>query len=110
MAFDKTAADISRKLCQAANQQHLPIEYNLKGLGRKEVPGALGYPCEEFWRIAAEENCTAVIGADAHTPQALTGPQWEQAQDFLGKLGIPVLEDPTVLLKNSCANAKNALK
>jgi len=110
MEFDKTAAYISRELCRTANRLHLPMEYNLKGLGRKEVPGALGYPCQAFWRIAAEENCTAVIGTDAHSPESLTGPEWEQAEQYLAELGIPVLEDPSKLIKKGCQPAQNGVK
>ena len=110
MEFDETAAYISRELCRTANRLHLPMEYNLKGLGRKEVPGALGYPCQAFWRIAAEENCTAVIGTDAHSPESLTGPEWEQAEQYLAELGISVLEDPSKLIKKGCQPAQNGVK
>lgn len=108
--FDDTAAYISRQLCREANRLKLPIEYNLKGLGRVVNPAALRYPCKAFWQIAAEENCTAVIGADAHSPESLTGPEWAQAEQFLKELGIAVLEDPSVLINNGCQSQQDALK
>ena len=94
-AFDETAAEVSRKLCREAYRLGLPLEYNLYGIYKGVKPGCLGYPCEDFWRIAAEENCTAVIGVDAHVPGCFQATPMEPAVEFLHSLGITVLEDPT---------------
>ena len=32
------------------------------------------YPCPDFWRIAANEGCTAIIGLDAHNNKDLETP------------------------------------
>ena len=31
-----------------------------------EARGITTYPCPQFWHIAANEGCTAIIGLDAH--------------------------------------------
>ena len=42
----------------------MPLEINLLGLWEEKQ-----YPNPIFWRIAAEEGCTAVLGSDAHAPE-----------------------------------------
>lgn len=94
-AFDETAREVSRKLCREANRLELPLEYNLYGVYKGVKPGCLGYPCDDFWRIAAEENCRAVVGVDAHFPEGFQITPMEPAVEHLHSLGITVLEDPT---------------
>lgn len=50
-----------QRLCRAANALKMPLEVNMQGWRSK-----FSYPRGDFWAIAAEENCTAVIGTDAH--------------------------------------------
>lgn len=45
----------------------VPLEINRLGF-----VDARNYPNEKFWKIAGEVGNTAVIGADAHSPDALT--------------------------------------
>ena len=97
--FDRAAERVSRALCREAKRLNMPIEYNLKGLDKILVPGALGYPCDGFWRIAAEENNTAVIGIDAHSPKAILEADLDTAKQYLNNLGIPFLEDSSTLLE-----------
>jgi hypothetical protein len=94
-AFDDTAADLSRKLCREANRLGMPIEYNMYGVYKGAKEGCLGYPYDGFWRIAAEENCRAVVGVDAHFPEGFRVTPIEPAMEYLRSLGIAVLEDPT---------------
>ena len=51
------------RLCGCAREMQIPLEINLLGLmtGRS-------YPTERFWEIAADIDCTAIIGCDAHDP------------------------------------------
>ena len=84
----------SRELCRAANRLGIPLEYNLYGVYKGAKPGLLGYPCDGFWRIAAEENCRAVVGVDAHFPEGFRVTPMEPAVEYLNGLGLTVLEDP----------------
>lgn len=93
--FDDTAAEVSRKLCREAKRLNMPLEYNLYGIYKGVKPGCLGYPYDGFWRIAAEENCVAVVGVDAHNPGCFEATPMEPAVEYLHSLGITVLEDPT---------------
>ena len=94
--FDDVCRDLSRQLCRAAKELSLPLEYNLMGTfkrGRGYYTDTVGYPAAEFWRIAAEEGCTAIIGVDAHRPAMLSDTNdFFAAQKFLKSLGMPLLE------------------
>lgn len=92
--FDEDARQVSEILCQEANRLHIPLEYNLLGYSRPAVPEKLGYPCREFWEIAARENVLAVVGVDAHSPGQLLRGDLEGAQERLRQLGLRVLENP----------------
>ncbi|MDR0395718.1 MAG: histidinol-phosphatase [Oscillospiraceae bacterium] len=97
--FTPTLASLCRELCRAARELSIPLEFNLYGL-RKQTkspwlgyPSGLGYPCHAFWRIAAEENCTAIIGVDAHSPDALRDPELPLlASMYLNALNITLVD------------------
>ena len=82
-----------RRLCQAANSCHIPLEMNFIGLrdGRQ-------YPNPLFWEVAAEEGCQSILGVDAHSPEQLLDTETERkANALLAQLGMQVVE--TVELK-----------
>ncbi|MCD7859391.1 MAG: histidinol-phosphatase [Firmicutes bacterium] len=97
-SFDETAAQVSRALCREAKRLGVPLEYNLAGVSKGAPEGCLGYPCRQFWEIAAQENMQAVVGVDAHSPEALLRADIPAAEQALRQLGIEPLEDPTTLL------------
>lgn len=81
------------RLCRGVKELDIPLEINLLGLyeGRQ-------YPAERFWRIAAECGCDAVIGVDAHEPEALHRTETaNKALELAQRCGIRVLERPKVL-------------
>ena len=83
-----------RRLCRAAAERAMPLEINLLGIreGRN-------YPDERFWRLAAEEGCTALLGCDAHRPEDLGDAGSERkALEMAERLGLRLLE--SVELKN----------
>jgi len=94
-AFDDTARTLSRQLCREANRLGIPLEYNLYGTLKRHRPGILGYPCRQFWELAAEENVRAVVGVDAHKPEHFAMADMELAVKTLKELGLTVIEDPT---------------
>ncbi len=96
--FTDAGASLSREICRAANRLHIPLEYNMLGVSRPKQPGCLGYPVPQFWEIAAQENVTAVIGVDAHMPEHFARADLDGAKALLRSMGVPVLDDPTLLL------------
>ena len=93
--FDETARQVSIELCRAAKRLSVPLEYNLYGVAKGKPAVGLGYPCREFWEIAAQEGVKAVIGVDAHAPYRLLEADLEKAKQVLTELGIELIEDPT---------------
>ncbi len=77
-----------RTLCRKARDTRTPLEINLLGLreGRH-------YPSEFFWRIAAEEGNSVILGCDAHRPQELIAGESEQrARALADRLGLTLLD------------------
>ncbi len=62
-----------RRLCRKARELDIPLEINMLGLWDHRP-----YPREDFWKIAGEEGCRAVIGCDAHLPENAWRPDIEQ--------------------------------
>lgn len=77
-----------RALCREANACGLPVEINLLGLGEGRH-----YPNPLFWEIAAEEGCRAILGCDAHRPEALLDVETEKrAHELANRLGVAIVE------------------
>lgn len=94
-AFDAECRAVSREICQAANAFNLPLEYNLLGLARRRhgTHTGQGYPHPDFWQIAAENGCRAIIGFDAHTPESLERRDlYDDAVRALNDLGLTRLD------------------
>lgn len=77
-----------RGLCRDANSCGLPLEMNLLGIRQGR-----NYPDLRFWEIAAEENCTVILGSDAHRPQELTcKTDLHRAEEILRPLGLTPIQ------------------
>ena len=82
-----------RKLCRAAKRTDTPLEINLLGLreGRH-------YPDNRFWRIAAEEGNSVILGCDAHRPEHVFDSESERKAIMMVKqLGLNLMD--TTLLR-----------
>lgn len=94
--FDQPAKDAARAICKEAKRLNRLLEFNLLGLkkGKKTTPKGDGYyPYPDFWRIAAEEGCRAILGTDAHSPDQLFDDDRRNfALEFLNELGIEVVQ------------------
>ncbi len=93
--FDAECAAVSRDICQAAAELDIPLEYNLLGIQyhrRFAQMGVLGYPCRQFWEIAARYPVKAIIGFDAHDAEHLRRTElFTQGLDLMWGLGIETL-------------------
>ena len=81
-----------RGVCKAANDCGVPIELNFLGMreGRQ-------YPKDLFWELAGEENCTVVLGCDAHNAADLNvQPQEKMAREMARQYGLKILEEPII--------------
>ena len=93
--FDAECRAVSRDLCQAARDLDMPLEFNLLGLHRSESELAYGwqcYPNPDFWSVAAETGCKAIVGYDAHKPAFLARADLRrEALTALEALGMTVV-------------------
>lgn len=81
-----------RRLCRKAKDCGVPLEINLLGLFEEKK-----YPDPAFWRIAAEEGCTAVLGSDAHAPADVCVPELVKRGEALARAaGIKLQEVETL--------------
>ena len=91
--FDEVCEKASRAIIETAMETGTPLEYNLLGLQHSRADGKTGYPHPQFWDLVADYKATAIIGVDAHTPDAYRDlATIEEAEAFLRKKGIPVTD------------------
>ena len=82
--FGEKEEKASHIICEAAAKYNVPVEINLAKIHNrlknveekypdlpyeealKEAIKIIGYPCREFWKIAAKYNLKAVYGGDIH--------------------------------------------
>lgn len=84
--FDEIAKRESLRLCVAAKDLNMPLEYNLAGAHYNRVMKAMKYPHMEFWKVASSVGNKAIIGVDAHEP-------WAMETDIYRDEAIHILQD-----------------
>ena len=83
------------RLCAYAKEKDMPLEFNLLGFmsGRH-------YPNESFWKIASKYKNKAIIGFDAHSPDALLKDDiYQQAFNYLSSLDVELIDTIKTLKK-----------
>ncbi len=77
-----------RQLCRDAKRQNIPLEINFLGLNENRF-----YPNPEFWKIAGEEGCDVIFGADAHDVNAVCSPEdIRNAMKLVEKYGLKLID------------------
>lgn len=77
-----------RDLCREANSCGVPLELNLLGIREDKW-----YPNPLFWEVAGEENCTVILGCDAHAESALDNPAASaKAEKLIRAYGLKVID------------------
>lgn len=90
--FDETCEKCSIKIIEAAIKYNVYLEINANGIQNtynflnEYIPYL--YPREEFWQIVSKTKANVLIGADAHTPNALNNEIVKEAIDFANKLNV----------------------
>lgn len=104
---DQAVEDAFYALCECAKECDLPIEYNLAGAAYNRALQQEAYPHHAFWEIVAKVGNTAIIGTDAHDPQALLDDILrEEGIQYLDSLGIKVTDTIRFVDFQSLKNAK----
>lgn len=68
--FDSHCEEISKNIISKAIETGTPLEFNLLGYKHGISDGKPGYPHPKFWEIASQMKPKAVVGIDAHKPDA----------------------------------------
>ncbi len=77
------------RLCRRAKELDVPLEINLLGLW-----GGRSYPCDRFFRIAAEVGNRVVYGTDAHQPERFDDAETPRMADAMcERCGITPTQD-----------------
>lgn len=86
--------DAFQRIIDCAKDHDMILEYNLNGLPWDKTYGIHTYPHPLFWQMAGQAGCKAVVGYDAHFPQALS--QWEddyhQGMTLLNESGCTIVD------------------
>lgn len=77
-----------REIIREAKSCAIPLEINLLGISEGRH-----YPNRLFWEEVAAENCSVVLGLDAHSPEAVTKTAPEQmALEIVKEFGLTLLD------------------
>ncbi len=91
--WDEHAEKVGEEIIEASIKNNVPLEYNLLGFSHSKNDGKAGYPYPDFWSLAAEKGVKAIVGVDAHTPEALLDYElFNEGKKNLKKLGIETVE------------------
>ncbi len=91
--FDEHCEEVSHRICKAAQEIGIPIEYNILGMRKSEKAGHELYPHSSFWKIAREYDVRVVIGIDAHSPKHITdNAPVIRAENYLKENGFNVVK------------------
>lgn len=90
--FDEAAIAASKRIIESAIKNNVYLEVNANGFKRIRPDGLL-YPYPDFWLIAREyKDLKIIIGADAHSPEALCNQNVLKAFEFVKEYNIPILD------------------
>lgn len=81
-----------RRICEASEKCHVPLEINCEGIKKQVTLGIIGkeafYPFDYFWNIAKDYNVDVIIGADVHDPNDLLADYDKYAYDILRRFNL----------------------
>ena len=89
--FNMGCEECARRICQAAQRLHLPLEINLGGPASQGLMIDQVYPNDDFWRIASEYHVEVYVGVDAHTPEYFQKANYQLALDIIEKYHLTLL-------------------
>lgn len=82
-------------LIRELKKTDIPLEFNFLGYTDKRQ-----YPCDEFWKMVADEGNRVVIGLDAHRPEVYDDKkQLAKMLDKMHLLGLKPIENVNEILK-----------
>lgn len=83
--WDEDNIKVSRKILEACEKHHIPIEINVCGL-RSHRP----YPSDDFFELSKEYDLEYVIGMDIHNPDHFFDGYIEEAIEFAKRHNLKI--------------------
>lgn len=81
-----------RRLCEGAKKMNIPLELNMLGVWENRA-----YPCDRFYRIAAEVGNDVILGIDAHQPdRILEKDVLDRALELIDRTSVHLIDDVTI--------------
>lgn len=91
-SFDDHAKEAANIIIDASIKYDVPLEFNANGVRRGSINSKAGthyrYPRKEFWDIAVQKGATAVLSADAHSPEQLNDQAIKDSESLIKAWGI----------------------
>lgn len=76
------------RLIEGAKEADVPLEINLLGIREHR-----NYPSAQFWQIAGEIGCSAILGCDAHSPEDVADPDnLQEAEQFAARFKLKLVQ------------------
>lgn len=95
--FDGVCEECSKRIIEAAIKYDVYLEINANGIKRGLRKTADGkdeylYPRTEFWKLVSGTKAKVVIGADAHSPEALGYYTIDKAEEFAKQFDLNLVD------------------
>ena len=85
-----------RRICEAAEKHHIPLEVNLEGIKKQVKLGIIGeekfYPYNYFWNIAKDYKIDVILGADVHDPEDFLADHDKYGYDIIDKYHLHLVQ------------------
>lgn len=92
--FDDDARKAAHAICKKAKELNMILEYNMGGLRYNFNDRRCGYPCAEFWQVAAEYGNKVIVGVDAHSNKDLEDiALFDEAVAHMKRLGLETVTE-----------------
>ncbi|MBE6543391.1 MAG: histidinol-phosphatase HisJ family protein [Ruminococcaceae bacterium] len=87
---DEVYKEEMTRLCKRAKELDIPLEINFLGFHESRR-----YPCERFFKIAAEIGNKVIYGVDAHVPTFFTdtAETFKKVEEFRKNLGLELTDE-----------------
>ncbi len=96
--FDEDCINASKRICQAALDLDIPLEFNCEGL-RDHLKGRIfnngttfAYPHPGFWKIASQMKNKVILGADAHESKSLNDKAIKEAERLVKEYQLNMID------------------
>ena len=89
---DEFIVEQMKRICEASERCHVPLEINLEGIKKQVKNGWIKeerfYPYDFFWNIAKEYKIDVILGADVHHPEDLLDDYDKYGYDIIKRFNL----------------------